>query len=93
MTGKVVVEDVVYESAPSNLEDLSTSSDLAFRRLVFKRTEGLIQSEALLVEDGEILEQSQKEKTKNVSQSKRKGNKKQNQGKNRTSVSVLIHFR
>lgn len=90
MTGKVVVEDVVYESAPSNLEGLSPSSDLAFRRLVFKRTEGLIQSEALLVEDGEILDQSQKEQTKNVSQSKRKGNKKRNQGKNLTSVGVLI---
>ncbi|EOA26619.1 hypothetical protein CARUB_v10022681mg [Capsella rubella] len=76
LTGKVVVEDVVYESTPSNLEGLSPS-DLAFRRLVFKRTEGLIQSEALLVEDGEILELSQKDKT--VSQSKRKGNKKQNQ--------------
>ncbi|AEC08579.1 S-adenosyl-L-methionine-dependent methyltransferases superfamily protein [Arabidopsis thaliana] len=88
MTGKVVVEDVVYESAPSNLEDLSTSSDLAFRRLVFKRTEGLIQSEALLVEDGEILEQSQKEKTKNVSQSKRKGNKKQNQEPSRPLMRV-----
>lgn len=78
MTGQVVVEDVVYESTPSNPEGLSP---LVFRRLVFKRTEGLIQSEALLVEDGEILDQSQKEKTKNASQSKRKGNKKRNQGK------------
>ncbi|XP_010510163.1 PREDICTED: methyltransferase-like protein 13 isoform X4 [Camelina sativa] len=79
LTGKVVVEDVVYESTPSNPEGVSPSSDLAFRRLVFKRTEGLIQSEALLVEDGEILEQPQNEKTKTVSQSKRKGNKKRNQ--------------
>ncbi|KFK31188.1 hypothetical protein AALP_AA6G079900 [Arabis alpina] len=79
LTGKVVVEDVVYESTPSNIGDLSSSSDLTFRRLVFKRTESLIQSEALLVEDVEILEQSQKEKTKNVPQSKQKGNKKRNQ--------------
>ncbi|CAA7045546.1 unnamed protein product [Microthlaspi erraticum] len=74
LTGEVVVEDVVYESTPSNPEGLSPSDDLAFRRLVFKRTEGLIQSEALLVEDDDI--QSQKENTKNVS---RKGNKKRNQ--------------
>ncbi|CAH2059889.1 unnamed protein product [Thlaspi arvense] len=77
LTGQVVVEDVVYESTPSNPGGLSPSDDLAFRRLVFKRTEYLIQSEALLVEDGEIVDQ--KEKIKNVSQSKRKGNKKGNQ--------------
>uniref|UniRef100_A0A1J3HSV2 Methyltransferase-like protein 13 n=1 Tax=Noccaea caerulescens TaxID=107243 RepID=A0A1J3HSV2_NOCCA len=88
LTGKVVVEDVVYESTPSNPEGLSPSSDLSFRRLVFKRTEGLIQSEALLVEDGEILDQSQKEKTKNASQSKRKGNKKRNQETNGPIVTV-----
>ncbi|CAH8362673.1 unnamed protein product [Eruca vesicaria subsp. sativa] len=79
LTGEVVVEDVVYESTPSNPGGLSPSADLAFRRLVFKRTEYLIQSEALLVEDGEIIDQSQKEKTNNASQSKRKGNKKHNQ--------------
>ncbi|KAL1210193.1 hypothetical protein V5N11_006047 [Cardamine amara subsp. amara] len=79
LTGNVVVEDVVYESTPSNPRGLSTSSDLAFRRLVFKRTEGLIQSEALLVEDDEIVDQSQKEKTKYVAQAKRKGNRKRNQ--------------
>ncbi|KAL0863717.1 hypothetical protein Bca101_042835 [Brassica carinata] len=79
LTGEVVVEDVVYESSPSNPGGLSPSADLAFRRLVFKRTEYLIQSEALLVEDGEIVDQSQSDKTKNASQSKRKGNKKRNQ--------------
>ncbi|KAJ4891421.1 S-adenosyl-L-methionine-dependent methyltransferases superfamily protein [Raphanus sativus] len=77
MTGEVVVEDVVYESTPSNPGGLSPSVDLAFRRLVFKRTEYLIQSEALLVEDGEIVDQSQTEKTKNASQSKRKGKRNQ----------------
>lgn len=86
----MVVEDVVYETTPSNPGGLSPSSDLAFRRLVFKRTEGLIQSEALLVEDGKILEQSQKEETKNGSQSKRKGNRKRNQGKKLTSLGVMI---
>ncbi|XP_048610636.1 eEF1A lysine and N-terminal methyltransferase [Brassica napus] len=79
LTGEVVVEDVVYESSPSNTGGLSPSDDLAFRRLVFKRTEYLIQSEALLVEDGEIVDESQTEKTKTASQSKRKGNKKRNQ--------------
>lgn len=87
MTGEVVVEDVVYESTPSNPGGLSPSVDLAFRRLVFKRTEYLIQSEALLVEDGEIIDQSQTEKTKNASQSKRKG--KRNQGKKSLLFEVL----
>lgn len=84
LTGEVVVEDVVYESSPSNTGGLSPSDDLAFRRLVFKRTEYLIQSEALLVEDGEIVDESQTEKTKTASQSKRKGNKKRNQGKKKS---------
>lgn len=90
LTGEVVVEDVVYESTPSNTGGLSPSADLAFRRLVFKRTEYLIQSEALLVEDGEVVDQSQTEKTKNASQSKRKGNKKRNQGKKSLYVIIVI---
>lgn len=89
MTGEVVVEDVVYESTPSNPGGLSPSVDLAFRRLVFKRTEYLIQSEALLVEDGEIIDQSQTEKTKNASQSKRKG--KRNQDKSGGPIMKVSH--
>ncbi|CAN8285349.1 unnamed protein product [Cochlearia groenlandica] len=79
LTGQVVVEDVVYETSPGELDP---SKDTTFRRLVFKRTEGLIQSEALLVEDDE------KEITKDVSQSKQKGNKKPNQEPSRPIMKV-----
>ncbi|XP_019059755.1 PREDICTED: methyltransferase-like protein 13 isoform X2 [Tarenaya hassleriana] len=77
MTGPVVIEDVVYESTANSANCSASLGDLPFRRLVFKRTESLIQSEALLVGDSDNVDQS-----KNASQSKRKGNRKRIQESN-----------
>ncbi|CAN6462771.1 unnamed protein product [Victoria cruziana] len=49
MTGEIVVEDVVYEETEGHDDDHIVSKDSTFRRLGFKRSLGLVQSEALLV--------------------------------------------
>ncbi|KAL8142913.1 hypothetical protein V2J09_015945 [Rumex salicifolius] len=51
LTGLMTVEDVVYENVDDHLSHLSPSEELMFRRLTFGRTEGLVQSEALLVKE------------------------------------------
>lgn len=51
LTGLMIVEDVVYESVDDHISHLSSSEELIFRRLVFGRTEGLVQSEALLIKE------------------------------------------
>ncbi|GKV28678.1 hypothetical protein SLEP1_g37697 [Rubroshorea leprosula] len=50
-TGPIVVEDVIYENIDDDINRIFSSRDLTFRRLIFQRTEGLVQSEALLTRD------------------------------------------
>ncbi|GAB2295689.1 hypothetical protein Dimus_029843 [Dionaea muscipula] len=50
LTGSIVVEDVIYETVDNHLTQLFPKKELVFRRLVFRRTEGLVQSEALLMD-------------------------------------------
>ncbi|KAI3794952.1 hypothetical protein L1987_37593 [Smallanthus sonchifolius] len=77
LTGQIIVDDVVYEKVDGQLSQLSLPNDLVFRRLIFERSEGLIQSEALLTSEG-----SQKKvgeignKKSNSSKSKKKGTQK-----------------
>ncbi|KAI5349850.1 hypothetical protein L3X38_002741 [Prunus dulcis] len=52
ITGPVIVEDVIYENVDGDISRILPSRDLTFRRLVFQRSEGLVQSEALLSEEG-----------------------------------------
>ncbi|XP_057837789.1 uncharacterized protein LOC131047991 isoform X2 [Cryptomeria japonica] len=47
LTGRIIVEDVCTENSESDNLSLSTKNEI-FRRLVFERCPGLIQSEALL---------------------------------------------
>ena len=47
-TGRITVEDVIYENVEEHLASVSPSKEPVFRRLTFQRTEGLVQSEALL---------------------------------------------
>ncbi|GAB4844076.1 hypothetical protein Ancab_014040 [Ancistrocladus abbreviatus] len=55
LTGPMVVEDVVYEEVDDYLSCLFLSKELIFRRLIFQRTEGLVQSEALLMKERHSL--------------------------------------
>ncbi|KAK9933113.1 hypothetical protein M0R45_020321 [Rubus argutus] len=68
ITGPIIVEDVIYEADNGDISRILPSRDLTFRRLVFQRSEGLVQSEALLSEEG-----SKYKKTKSSSKSKRRG--------------------
>lgn len=45
----MIVEDVIYENIEEHLVAISPSKEPVFRRLTFQRTEGLVQSEALLI--------------------------------------------
>ncbi|XP_021290180.1 methyltransferase-like protein 13 isoform X2 [Herrania umbratica] len=76
LTGPIIIEDVVYENA-----DGDVARSLPFRRLIFQRTEGLVQSEALLTGDGSFdksVSKSELKKASSSSKSKRRGT----QGKN-----------
>ncbi|GAB2221750.1 hypothetical protein Drorol1_Dr00012938 [Drosera rotundifolia] len=75
LTGTIVVEDVTYETVDDHLAQLFPGDELKFRRLVFRRTEGLVQSEALLTKSSlEYVDEAGDKKTK--SGSKLKKNKK-----------------
>lgn len=82
LTGPVVVEDVVYENVDGDISRLFPSEDLIFRRLVFGRTEGLVQSEALLIRDETQNKVVEIEKKKSItsSKSKKKANQKLHSG-------------
>ncbi|OMO88574.1 Methyltransferase type 11 [Corchorus olitorius] len=76
LTGPIVVEDVVYENA-----DADVNRSLPFRRLIFQRTEGLVQSEALLTTDGDIDKsvcETELKKANSSSKSKRRGAQRRN---------------
>ncbi|EOY05203.1 S-adenosyl-L-methionine-dependent methyltransferases superfamily protein, putative [Theobroma cacao] len=76
LTGPIVIEDVVYENA-----DGDVARSLPFRRLIFRRTEGLVQSEALLTRDGSFdksVSKSEPKKASSSSKSKRRGTQRKN---------------
>ncbi|KAL4578447.1 hypothetical protein LXL04_014570 [Taraxacum kok-saghyz] len=75
LTGPIVVDDVIYEKLDGQLSQLSFSKDPVFRRLTFERSEGLIQSEALLIDQNNVHETENK---KSNSKSKKKGTQKSN---------------
>ncbi|KDP39345.1 hypothetical protein JCGZ_01102 [Jatropha curcas] len=89
LTGPIIVEDVVYENVDGDISRFLPSKDLIFRRLVFQRTEGLVQSEALL-KGGEYspkITEIDRKKTTSSSKSKRRGNHKRNdESSNRLKV-------
>ncbi|KAK8937666.1 hypothetical protein KSP40_PGU000553 [Platanthera guangdongensis] len=78
ITGPMFVEDVVYESvADGNNSDPIPSEDKMFRRLVFERSSGLVQSEALLILDpkSDFVEPDRRQ-TSLSSNSRKKGSRK-----------------
>lgn len=83
LTGPIIVEDVIYEADNGDISRILSSRDLAFRRLVFQRSEGLVQSEALLSEEGskyKIVGETERKKTKSSSKSKRRGIQRRSDG-------------
>lgn len=72
LTGPIIVDDVVYEKVDGELGHLSLSKDLVFRRLTFERSEGLIQSEALLASE------KGNKKSHSSSKTKKRGSQKKN---------------
>ncbi|XP_048435535.1 eEF1A lysine and N-terminal methyltransferase isoform X2 [Pyrus x bretschneideri] len=76
ITGPIIVEDVIYETVDGDISRILPSRELTFRRLVFQRSEGLVQSEALLSEEGsnsKVVGETERKKTNSSSRSKRKG--------------------
>ncbi|CAI9271358.1 unnamed protein product [Lactuca saligna] len=90
LTGQITVDDVIYEKVDGQLGQLSLSKDLVFRRLTFERSEGLIQSEALLSLIDETSEKNVNEKGNKKSSSsskpKKKGTQKRNDSSNYQNV-------
>lgn len=78
LTGSIIVEDVVYENVADDVSRPFPSSDLIFRRLVFQRAEGLVQSEALLTRDESSHKIVEEKKKTSSSKSKKKGSQKRN---------------
>ncbi|KAF8402117.1 hypothetical protein HHK36_013069 [Tetracentron sinense] len=81
MTGPIIVEDVIYENFDGDVSGLISSKDLMFRRLTFQRSQGLVQSEALITREGssqKILGQTEGKKTSSSSKSKKRGNQRRN---------------
>ncbi|XVF37961.1 hypothetical protein REPUB_Repub20aG0056500 [Reevesia pubescens] len=76
LTGPIIIKDVVYENA-----DGDVNRSLPFRRLLFRRTEGLIQSEALLTRDGSFdksVYETELKKGGSSSKFKRRGTQRRN---------------
>ncbi|XP_020571393.1 methyltransferase-like protein 13 isoform X2 [Phalaenopsis equestris] len=74
-TGPMIVEDVIYENvAEGNNSDQIPPENKIFRRLVFERSSGLVQSEALLIPSVEAY----RRQTNLSSKSKKKGGRKRN---------------
>lgn len=69
----MVVEDVVYENADG---DQGSMSEKMFRRLIFGRSSGLVQSEALLIRDPPSDEIDKKNKSASSTSKKRRNQKK-----------------
>ncbi|GAV59000.1 Methyltransf_11 domain-containing protein [Cephalotus follicularis] len=89
LTGLIVVEDVVYESIDGVVSRLLPFRDWIFRRLIFQRTEGLVQSEALLTRDGpshKVVGGTGSKKTSSSSKSKREIQRLNDESSNRPKV-------
>lgn len=81
LTGPIIIEDVVYENVDGDVSRLMPSIELTFRRLTFKRTEGLVQSEALLTRvdsPQKIAGETERKKAVSSSKSKRRGTQRRN---------------
>ncbi|KAL2530193.1 S-adenosyl-L-methionine-dependent methyltransferase superfamily protein [Forsythia ovata] len=78
LTGPIIVDDVIYEKIDDDLSHRIPFNDVMFRRLIFQRSEGLVQSEALLLREGphETQIDIEKKRTQSASKSRRKGNQK-----------------
>ncbi|KAM7488903.1 hypothetical protein LguiB_026387 [Lonicera macranthoides] len=76
LTGPIIVDDVVYEKVDDDLVSLFPSKELVFHCLTFQRSEGLVQSEALLTREGcQNVASGKEQKTHSPSKSsKKKGN-------------------
>ncbi|CAN6234754.1 unnamed protein product [Urochloa humidicola] len=85
ITGPMVVEDVVYENAD---EDGSVLEKM-FRRLIFGRSSGLVQSEALLICDPHSEELDKKNKNASATSKKRRSQKKGSKGSLKIDHSFL----
>lgn len=71
LTGRILVEDVIYKA----INDDDVYKDSIFRRLIFLRTENLVQSEALLSREGSngISSEVEKEKEQEAPKPRNKG--------------------
>ncbi|XP_022146935.1 methyltransferase-like protein 13 [Momordica charantia] len=81
LTGSIVVEDVIYEHVNGDASHIFPSGDLIFRRLIFQRTESLVQSEALLTRERlheKVSGQMDRKKSHSSSKSKNKEKKRLN---------------
>ncbi|XP_074276180.1 uncharacterized protein LOC141599940 [Silene latifolia] len=80
-TGPIIVEDVMYENVDESLATISPLKEPLFRRLVFRRSEGLVQSEALLIDEPSQARGGETEMKKSVSnlKSKKRGKQKADQ--------------
>jgi hypothetical protein len=76
ITGPIIVEDVVYETPDGDNNSSSTTEGPMYRRLVFERSAGLIQSEAFLTREGRTDQRDVPSSSK-----KKKGHKKNNIGR------------
>ncbi|KAF4349598.1 hypothetical protein F8388_003782 [Cannabis sativa] len=74
-TGPIIVEDVVYENVDDDVSRIFPTKELIFRRLVFQRSESLVQSEALLTRESfhKTVGDSERKKPVSSSKSKKRG--------------------
>nr|CAB3484267.1 unnamed protein product [Digitaria exilis] len=86
ITGPMVVEDVVYENTDG---DQGSISEKMFRRLIFGRSSGLVQSEALLIRDAQIDEADKKNKSASGISKKRRNQKRGSKNSLRIDHSFL----
>lgn len=76
---------MVYENVDGDVSHVLPSKELIFRRLVFQRSEGLVQSEALLTREGDsdkTISGIEKKKSNSSSKSKKRGSQRRNAGMN-----------
>lgn len=95
LTGSIVVEDVIYEHVSGDASLIFPSGDLIFRRLIFQRTESLVQSEALLTRETlreNVSGQMDRKKSPSSSKSKNKEKKRVNKGNKLRSLIFRIRL-